>query len=70
MNANLTDIEAIGFDLDNTLYSRDQAVNAWIRSTFAEDKALAEEGVAYDNSGFIPPARFLRLGRRACRLGR
>lgn len=58
MNAQLTNLKAIGFDLDNTLYSRDQAVNRWIRSIFGDDEATANAGIAYDNSGFIPRPDF------------
>ncbi len=54
----LTDIQALGFDLDNTLYSRDQAVNAWIRSIFPGDPAMAQRAIAHDNSGFIPRSDF------------
>ncbi len=58
MNSNLSDIQAIGFDLDNTLYGRDQAVNAWVRSIFPEDEALADAAIRHDNSGFIPRPDF------------
>jgi putative hydrolase of the HAD superfamily len=54
MSSSLPGIEAIAFDLDNTLYDRDAAMNAWLRSVFPDDPDLAEEAIRRDDSGFIP----------------
>ena len=58
MPDDLAGIEAIVFDLDNTLYSRDSAVNAWIESIFWDSPELAQEAIGYDNSGFVPRPDF------------
>jgi putative hydrolase of the HAD superfamily len=43
--------------LDNTLYDRDAAMAAWIRSVFPGRPEVAEEALRLDDSGFIPRRR-------------
>jgi putative hydrolase of the HAD superfamily len=52
------EIEAIAFDLDNTLYDRDANVRAWLETIFVEQPGMVEEAVAFDDCGFIPRADF------------
>jgi putative hydrolase of the HAD superfamily len=54
MSSPLSGIVAIGFDLDNTLYDRDTAMKAWLRSIFPGEPEVAELAIAVDDSGFIP----------------
>lgn len=58
MTTVLSQIEAIAFDLDNTLYDRDAAVNAWIQTVFQDRPDLCREAMQVDNSGFIPRRNF------------
>lgn len=52
------EIEAIAFDLDNTLIDRDAAVNAWLATILGDGTDLLAEAIALDNSGFIPRSTF------------
>lgn len=54
----VSEIQAIVFDLDNTLYDRDANVRSWLDRIFAGNPALAAEAAAYDNCGFIPRSDF------------
>jgi len=58
MASRLHGIAAIGFDLDNTLYDRDAAMSAWLKSIFPDNPGLAQEAIQRDNSGFIPRRDF------------
>ncbi|MEO0446989.1 MAG: HAD family hydrolase, partial [Verrucomicrobiota bacterium] len=52
-----SDVRAIIFDLDNTLYDRDANVRSWLESVF-EDAAVVEEVMDFDNSGFVTRSAF------------
>jgi putative hydrolase of the HAD superfamily len=58
MSSRLQGIEAIGFDLDNTLFDRDAAVRGWLSRIFPGEEALVREALEVDNSGFLPRREF------------
>ncbi|MEM7013102.1 MAG: HAD family hydrolase, partial [Verrucomicrobiota bacterium] len=55
---NPAEIEAIGFDLDNTLLDRNQAVHGWLGSVLGDQPDVLAEAIGYDNSGFISRPHF------------
>lgn len=58
-------IEAIGFDLDNTLLDRNEAVHGWLGSVLSDRPAVLAEAIAHDNSGFLSrPAFYEWLAER------
>ncbi len=58
MISRLQGIAAVGFDLDNTLYDRDAAMQAWLDRLFPADGALLREALEKDHSGFVPRREF------------
>ena len=53
-----SELKAIVFDLDNTLYDRDANVRVWLETIFAENPELTEEAIAFDDCGFVPRTDF------------
>ena len=51
-------IDAVGFDLDNTLLDRNQAVHGWLGSVLGDRPDVLAEAIGYDNSGFISRPEF------------